>query len=174
MTDAPLDRVVLDTALRSLARKLGHAGVRADVFVFGGAAMLLTFPERPATADVDAVFEPDTAVRRAADEVAAELGLPRSWLNNQASAYLPRDRGQASFVDFGSLRVAIADPTLLLALKLRAARRRDERDLVLLIEHLAVASAADALAIHERFFPDESLGERQRMLLADLFSTEEP
>jgi hypothetical protein len=49
-------------ALRSLGAKLHRKGVTADVYVFGGAAMVIAYKARPATRDIDAVFAPDTEV----------------------------------------------------------------------------------------------------------------
>jgi hypothetical protein len=63
-------------------------GVVADLYVFGGAAMALAFDSRRATRDVDALFEPHGIVHEEALAVAAELGLPRWWLNEQASTYV--------------------------------------------------------------------------------------
>ena len=53
--------------------------------MFGGAAMALAYDSRRATRDVDALFEPHGIVHEEALAVATELGLPRWWLNEQAS-----------------------------------------------------------------------------------------
>jgi hypothetical protein len=50
--------------------------------------MALAFDSRRATRDVDALFEPHGIVHEEALAVAAELGLPRWWLNEQASTYV--------------------------------------------------------------------------------------
>jgi hypothetical protein len=60
----------------------------ADLYVFGGAAMALAYDSRRATRDVDALFEPHGIVHDEALAVATELGLPRWWLNEQASSYV--------------------------------------------------------------------------------------
>jgi hypothetical protein len=52
--------------------------------VFGGAAMALAYDSRRATRDADAVFQPHSIVHDEALAVAAELGLPRWRLNEQA------------------------------------------------------------------------------------------
>jgi len=56
--------------------------------VFGGAAIPLAYDSRRATRDVDALFKPHGIVHDEALAVAAELGLPRWWLNEQASSYV--------------------------------------------------------------------------------------
>ena len=55
--------------------------------MFCGAAMALAYHSRRVTRDVDALFKPHGIVHDEALAVAAELGLPRWWLNEQASSY---------------------------------------------------------------------------------------
>lgn len=90
MTDADplLDRTAIEDAFQRLGDRLAGRGVVADVYVFGGAAMALEYDARRATRDIDAVFEPHGIVLEEAGRVAADLGLPSWWLNEQASAYV--------------------------------------------------------------------------------------
>ncbi len=90
--DRLLDRDLLRRAFAQLATKLARRGVVGELHVFGGAAMVLAYDARAATRDVDALFRPDGPVLEAAREVAEELGLPRSWLNNQASSSCQGER----------------------------------------------------------------------------------
>ena len=61
----------------------------ADIYVFGGAAMALAYDSRRATRDVDALFKPHGIVLEEAQAVAADLGLPHRWLNEQAVPQVP-------------------------------------------------------------------------------------
>lgn len=124
MPDDLISREVFLDALRSLGEKTHRRGVTADIYVFGGAAMVIAYHARPATRDIDAVFAPDTEVQEAAAEVARERGWPRSWLNNQASTYLSRapDRGQVVILEAPGIRCLAASPERLLAMKVMAAR----------------------------------------------------
>ncbi len=83
-----LDRERIAEALTLLGDRLARRGVVADIYVIGGAAMALAYDARRATRDIDAVFQPHGMVLEAAQEVAAQLGLPRWWLNEQASVYV--------------------------------------------------------------------------------------
>ncbi|MGH3999914.1 MAG: hypothetical protein ACRDTJ_20920, partial [Pseudonocardiaceae bacterium] len=94
--DRLLDRSLLRRAFDLLAAKLARRGVVGELHVFGGAAMVLAYDARAATRDVDALFQPDGPVLEAAWEVATELGLPKSWLNNQASSYVSGRAGRGS------------------------------------------------------------------------------
>jgi hypothetical protein len=63
--------------------------------------------------------------------VAAELGLPRWWLNEQASTYVAPggDPAASRVFDHPGLRVFAASPEHLLAMKAFAARPRDAEDI---------------------------------------------
>jgi hypothetical protein len=170
--DRLLDRALLLQAFDLLATKLARRRVVGELHVFDGAAMVLTFDERAATRDVDALFQPDGAVLEAAREVAHELGLPTSWLNNQASSYVSGRAGRGTPVyDHPNLRVLTTPAEHLLAMKARAARAaRDADDLRLLLRTLEVRTLEAAVRIVERFFPTEPLSERSRQLIEDLLA----
>ncbi len=169
-----LDRALPDRAFTLLAERLARKNVVGEIHVFGGAAMVLAFDSRAATRDVDALFAPDGSVLDAAREVAAELGLPPSWLNNQASTYVSGRAGRGTRVfDHPNLRVMATPPEHLLAMKVRAARAvRDADDVRLLLAHLKLEDVAAVERLVARFFPDEPLSERSRMLLEDLLTPE--
>jgi hypothetical protein len=169
-TDRLFDRDLLRRAFGLLATKLAHRRVVGELHVFDGAAMVLAFDERVATRDVDALFRPDGPVLEAAWEVADELGLPRSWLNNQASSYVSGRAGRGTPVyDHPNLRVLTTPPEHLLAMKVRAARAaRDAEDLRLLLHTLDIHTLEEVLAIVARFFPDEPVSDRSRQLVEDL------
>lgn len=84
-----LDRSGIQRALEALDDELGRSGVRAELFVVGGAVMALAYDARRATVDVDATFVPAAEVRQAARRVANELGLEPDWLNDGAKAFMP-------------------------------------------------------------------------------------
>jgi hypothetical protein len=171
--DVPLlDRAAIEEAFRRLGDRLARRGVVADVYVFGGAAMALAYDSRRATRDIDAVFQPHGVVVDEARTVAAELGLPQWWLNEQASAYVaPGDDVDAARVfDHPGLRVAAASPRHLLAMKVLAARRRDAEDIQVLVGHLGLTSVEQVLDVCRQVFPDEEVPARARLVLEDIFN----
>jgi hypothetical protein len=176
VTSEPLlDRERLREAFDRLASKLARRGVVGEVHIFGGAAMVLAFDERAATRDVDALFEPDEPILQAAREVADELGLPRSWLNNQASSWVSGRAGRGTPVyDHPNLRVLTTPPAHLLAMKVRAARAvRDAGDLRLLLRALDIHNVEQAIEVVARYFPDEPLAARSRQLLEDILEPDD-
>jgi hypothetical protein len=102
--------------------------------------------------------------------VAAELGLPTWWLNEQASAYVAADGDpEAPLVfDHPGLRVQVASPEHLLAMKVLAGRRRDEDDIRLLAGRLGLRGSTAVLSLCAEVFPDEPVPRRSRLLLEDL------
>jgi predicted nucleotidyltransferase len=171
-----LDRAAVEQALRLLGDRLARRGVVADLYVFGGAAIALAYDGRRATRDIDAVFQPHGVVLDEARAVAAELGLPPWWLNEQASAYVaPEGDPEAPLVfDHPGLRVQVASPEHLLAMKVLAGRRRDEGDIRLLARTLGLGDSAAVLSLCAEIFPDEPVPRRSELLLEDLFGEVEP
>jgi predicted nucleotidyltransferase len=151
-----LDRKGIEEAFGRLGDRLAKRGVVADIYVFGGAAMALAYDSRRATRDVDDLFKPHGIVLEEARAVAAELGLPGWWLNEQASSYAaPTGDPSASRVfDHPGLRVFAASPEHLLAMKALAARPRDAQDIRQLTEVLNLHTVAEVLALVQDIFPE--------------------
>ena len=170
MSGRILTRVELVTAFRRLDDRLRRDRVSADIFIFGGAAMVLGFNARDSTRDVDAVWSPHGPVQRAAHEIADGLNLPRSWLNDQASSFLPSGFSPNGTVAFeaSSLRVIRAEPELMLAMKVSAFRQTDHEDILWLAAHLELGDAETILQLVERVML-EPLKERQREDLFEMF-----
>lgn len=128
------------------------------------------------TRDIDAVFEPHGVVLQEAEVVARELGLPRWWLNEQASVYVAPggDPDAARVFDHPGLRVVAASPRHLLAMKVLAARRRDAGDIKFLVRHLGLASVSEVLKLCAEVFPDEPVQDGARLVLEDICERVDP
>lgn len=124
---APLfDRGTTRRAQQALNEEVQRRRVRADIRLVGGAAMLLSYGERPATRDLDDIWEPDTPVREAAWAVARQLGLPKNWLHNQASVYMSSRATTGRGVFHGShLRLMVPSAEHLLAMEVMASRCKE-------------------------------------------------
>ena len=170
MDEVLLSHEKLHQAFEFLAEECAKRGVVGEVHVFGGAAMVLAFHSRLATRDVDAIFAPDTEVLEGAWVVAKKLGLPKSWLNNQASSYMSGKAGRGTPVfDRPSLRVSVTPPEHLLAMKVRAARAlRDGDDIEVLLHHLNISKYGDVVKIVARYFPHDPLSQKSIVLLKEI------
>nr|WP_308010651.1 hypothetical protein [Mycobacterium avium] len=173
MPEPLFDATEIRRALTALADKLERRNIVGQVHVFGGAAMLLAYnPNRSITRDIDALFEPDGPMVDAIREVAAENGWPSTWMNNQASSYVARNRGEGPRVfDHPYLQVVATPADHLLAMKVLAARAvRDADDIRILVQHLGITTKAEIWVIVDRFFPDVPIKQHARGLVEDILS----
>ncbi|MCS6920180.1 MAG: nucleotidyltransferase [Fimbriimonadales bacterium] len=168
-----LNRDTILDALTRLAAVLAAQGVQGEMYLVGGAAMAIAYDARRATRDIDAVFAPKQAVYEAARTVAEELGLPENWLNDAVKLYLRgEDPEPQPVLDLPGLRVQVASPRYLLALKLLASRREDESDIRLLLNQLHIQSVEDALSVLLSIYPETQVLPKTRFMLEEIFSSQ--
>ena len=163
-----LDRARLLDLLDELARALEGRRIRGHVYVVGGAAMTLGFSRERTTHDVDArIEEGHGAVTEAAREIGRRHGLGDSWLNEQATHYMPKadDARASTLYDSPYLVVTGASAEHMLAMKLEAGRDADEEDVATLVRKLKIATTEQGLAIHAKLFPHSERHERAAALL---------
>jgi hypothetical protein len=151
---------------------LRQSGTEAELFLVGGAVMCLAYAARPSTLDVDAVFRPAGAVREAAARVAVRAGIDPDWLNDAVRSFVSAQGDFAPFLELGHLRVMVAQPEYLLAMKCLALRIgaefHDEDDVRYLLRHLDVRSNAAALAVITKYYPLERFPQKTLYALAEL------
>jgi hypothetical protein len=63
-------------ALVRLGELANAEGIKLELSIYGGAALMLAYDSRAITKDVDAVVRPSDVGQRLARRVAEELGLP--------------------------------------------------------------------------------------------------
>lgn len=159
-------------AFQALNDELAREGIRGEVGVVGGAAMMLAFNARESTRDVEAVFEPSSKVRAAAAQVAKALKLPHDWLNDAAKGYMPADTEPRSILlNLPSLAVWSPPPGYLLAMKAIAARfdSNDAADLRTLIQHLGLRRVEEVLEVVEGYYPRNQIPPKTQFYLEELF-----
>lgn len=170
------DREEIETLLRELGAELDQEGLRAELFVVGGAAMSLAYSTRRATRDIDAIFEPKSEINAAAARIAQRHGLASDWLNDAVKGFLPgNDPDEQLVLDAPGIGVSVPSPRYLLAMKVAAARVDRDSDDILLLARLCGATTSDAvLDITEEVFGGRlPLQPRAQFLIEELFAARE-
>lgn len=163
---------VLRRLFALLNEELGKAGGEGELFLVGGAVMCLAYAARASTQDVDGLFRPARQVREAAARVATRSGVQPDWLNDGVKAFLS-ERGEFSpFLELDHLRVMIAQPEYLLAMKCLSLRIgaefHDEDDIRYLLRHLNIATYEQAVQVISRFYPLERFPQKTLYALGEL------
>jgi hypothetical protein len=158
--------------LRMLDAELAADRVLGELHLVGGAVMCLALRARHATKDVDAIFRPTAAVRRAAHRVARRAGLSDRWLNDAVKGFLGPRHEFGPFLELPNLRVFVASPRYLLAMKLAAMRLgpefHDLDDVRFLLRLLDIRTTAEAVAVARSYFDADAIPAKTRYVLEDL------
>jgi hypothetical protein len=186
---ATLNRDAVLDAFDRIGRAAVEAGIKLQIAVYGGSALMLASNFRFATEDVD-VSElerplPDW-LAKVVHEIAERNHWPQEWFNDGVAFHLSllADRS-ADHLEFGTfprdgtppgLVVSVPSAEYLLALKLKAIRVTDplrgetERlDIVNLMQVLGISTADEAIALLGKYFPvSAASSEKQRFLLRNM------
>lgn len=152
--------------------ELAAAGVKGELYLVGGAVMCLAHAARTSTEDVDAWFRPAGEVREAAARIAARQGIPAEWLNDAVKGYLSERGDFRPWLELANLRVMVAQPEYLLAMKCLAfrigAEFHDEDDVRFLLRLLDIRGYDKAKEIIARYYPLERFPQKTLYALAEL------
>jgi hypothetical protein len=161
-------------ALRALGDELSRQDIRGQIFIVGGAAMALAYSTRRVTKDIDAVFEPKSAIYAAAEKVAEEQGLPADWLNDAVKAFIPGQDPEARLLPIiKGIEVSTASPRYLLAMKLMAMRfGEDDEDIEILLDQCNMHRPQEALDLLEHMYPSKEPPLKTRFFLEEVLGTD--
>jgi hypothetical protein len=165
-------RADIERLFQLLNDELAGSGIRGELYLVGGAVMCLAYGARASTRDVDAAFRPSAGVRKAAARVAAQVGIEPQWLNDGVKAFMSERGDFALFLELDHLRVMLAQPTYLLAMKCMAMRIGDEfhdqDDVRYLLRLLDVRSYDQAINIVTKYYPLDEFPQKTLYALTDL------
>ena len=92
------------------------------------------------------------------------------WLNDAVKLYLRgEDPEPLQPLDLPGLRVLVASPRYLLALKLLASRCEDEQDIRTLLNLLQIQSVDEALEVLLSVYPERQILPKTRFMLEEIF-----
>jgi hypothetical protein len=170
MSELNVDRV--SALLAELGERLAGRGIEGEIYVVGGAAMMLAYDRDRLTKDIDAVGVPQEEIDVEVRAMAAEhRDLGPDWLNAKVLPMLPRgvDAEQLQVLGGPGLTVNVASPKWLLAMKARAARNeRDLDDLWVLCQVLRLRTTEEVWAIFDEVWGEGMIRED----VADLVITD--
>jgi hypothetical protein len=162
--------------LELLNEELRHSKTRGELYLVGGAVMCLAYNARESTADVDALFQPTAPVREAAARVAAKSRFPADWLNDGVKGYLSEQEDFGPFLELDHLKVMVAQPKYLLAMKCLAMRIgaefHDLDDVRFLLRLLDIRSYDQVIAMIAKYYPLERFPQKSLCALDELLPRE--
>jgi hypothetical protein len=178
----PLEKLTRERivqALSLLGQKAAEANVDLEMCIYGGSAMMLAYKSREATKDVDAIIKPSDVALRLAKEVADQLGLHESWLNDDVKRFVsdtgtfaPLQIAELESAAKQHLKIARPSASYLLAMKCLACRSAlpgysgDLEDIRFLVAKMGIR-ALDQIDEHiARFYPHEALTTESRRIIS--------
>jgi hypothetical protein len=121
---------------------------------------------------VDALFRPVATVRKAAARAAVKARVPEDWLNDAVKGYLSREEDFTPFLELDHLKILVAGPEYLLAMKCLAMRIgaefHDEEDVRFLLRLLEVRSYDQALTVIQKYYPIDRFPQKTLYALEEL------
>jgi hypothetical protein len=168
----PLTQHDLRRLFDLLNKELGRSGIRGELFLVGGAVMCLAYSARASTRDVDALCRPPAQVREAAARVATRAKINPDWLNDAAKGFMSAQGDFAPFLELDHLRIMVAQPEYLLAMKCSAMRIgpefRDEEDIRFLLRLLEIRTYEKAVAAITKYYALDRFPQKALYALAEL------
>lgn len=157
--------------LTELNDELRLLDIKGEVSLYGGAVMCLAFKARPATKDVDAIFEPIKEIRNASHRIADRHDLRIDWLNMAVKMFVV-DHPRQTLFDMSNLIVTVPDAEYLLAMKILAMRPQteDENDAEFLISRLNLNDPDGVLSIVSEYYPKKEVKPETLFWLNEYFS----
>ncbi|AEE95424.1 DUF6036 family nucleotidyltransferase [Mahella australiensis] len=153
-----------------LDKKLEENRLKLTLNIYGGTVMMICFDARPATKDVDALFETSSIIENILSDIAETYGLNKDWINQDVKEplkYIKQENLKEVFT-YKNLRVLAPTAEQMLAMKILSARPEpysDFKDAEYLIKYLKIEKLEQVLNIFDRYVGRKYLGDRQKMFL---------
>jgi hypothetical protein len=161
--------------LTELGERLDARGLEVELYIVGGAAMLLGYDRSAVTRDIDALITPSGVIDEVVDEMAKDRGdLPPDWLNSRVAPLLPRlaDSRSWEMLSVAGLSVEVASAEHLLAMKARAGRGpRDLQDVAVLCEILELRAVSQVWEICDRVWGESVIRPEVRATITEFLES---
>ncbi len=164
-----------DEILKSLElinEELKLIEMNGEILITGGASMCLVFSARPATKDIDAIYEPKSVINDIAVKIALRKGMPESWLNDSVKGFMNAKAYEKKMLlkNYSNLKIYSVIPEYLLAMKLMASRMEsetDKKDIIFLMKHLGIDTSEKANQVIDSAFKEEFILPKTRYVIEE-------
>ena len=159
----------IEQYLREVGDELALQNVKGEICLYGGAVMCLVYKARPATKDVDAIFEPIKFIRNAINKIAERHNLRQDWLNFAVKMFVVEHEKRILF-DFPNLKIFVPTADYLLAMKILAARAdtEDVSDIEFLLKELNLNELTQITEIVRKYYPNKTIKPETEFLLEEI------
>lgn len=138
--------------------------------------MCLAYGARASTKDLDAFFEPASVIRKYSKIIAEEKGLNENWLNDAVKGFLSPLGEYDKYYETKNLKVYLAKPEYLLAMKCLAMRIgaefSDEADIRFLLRYLNIEKYQEAIIVITKYYKLESFPQKTLYALEEILEQE--
>ncbi|MFV0433832.1 MAG: DUF6036 family nucleotidyltransferase [Leucobacter sp.] len=166
---AALDSGRIRELLHKVDAACAERGIVADVFLVGGGAMALAYDSDRRTRDLDGIFAPTDELRSIIADIGESENLEPDWFNDGAKGYIIREDSDAEeIIHTKHLRVRVASPEYLLAMKLLSARETDVDDTLKLAKLSGKRSSQELLDVLTSHYPASMLQVKNRYFVEEI------
>jgi hypothetical protein len=152
----------------TLNKMLNENMLNVDLYLYGGSYMTLISDSRPATRDIDCLFNAtnDIIFKNILLNIKEIYGLEEDWLNNEIAEPLKHLSKEeiAIFKKYSNLNIYVPSQQQMLAMKILASRpypAKDFDDAYILCKNLNITTRQELMNIVKKFIDLKYLGERQ-------------
>ena len=156
-----------------LNEKLKQNNKHGELSMVGGAVMCLVFESRLSTFDIDAIFSPHGEIEKLIFDIADEYKLPKHWINEGVAMYLSKKGEFSEYRNLSNLKIYVATPEYMLAMKALSARIgniNELKDIKFLINYLDLKSSDDVFKVIGKFYSLDEFKVRFYLILKEIFS----
>lgn len=141
--------------LNQLNEELRHLESTIDLYVHGGAVLSMVYGLRESTRDIDAYCTNQTVMDHAIQRVSQKYNLEDGWMNPGVKIFSSSQGDFELFMEYSHMRVFVTSLEYMVALKVRAARKKDYEDLVNLLSYSGLVEYPAIERIVHKYFPGE-------------------
>lgn len=156
--------------MECLDKKLVENKMELSINIYGGTVMMVCFDVRPATKDIDALFDISPQLNNILLEIVETYDLHSDWINQDIKEPLKvlKTESLKELYKFNNLKILAPSPEQMLAMKILSYRPepyKDFEDAEFLIEYLKIDSLENVIKIFDNYIGRKYLGDTQKMFL---------